>query len=148
MENVISENVELGAMSISGENADAFAIQNDNCSDATLAPSETVTFDVVFSPTSLGTKTATSLIFFADQTVLPLEVLLTGLVTEICECDLNNDSFCNVFDWFLFIEDWGSTNCNEPEVDCECDLNGDGSCNVFDWFIFIEDWGRTDCPVP
>jgi len=62
----------------------------------------------------------------------------------ICECDLNHDGSCNVFDWFMFIEDWGRTDCTG---DCECDLNHDGSCNVFDWFIFIEDWGRTDCPV-
>jgi len=61
-----------------------------------------------------------------------------------CECDLNNDGACNVFDWFMFIEDWGRTDCSG---DCECDLNDDGSCNVFDWFVFIEDWGRTDCPV-
>jgi hypothetical protein len=63
---------------------------------------------------------------------------------DICECDLNSDGSCNVFDWFMFIEDWGRTDC---AGDCECDLNGDGSCNVFDWFLFIEDWGRTDCPV-
>jgi len=63
---------------------------------------------------------------------------------NFCECDLNTDGSCNVFDWFMFIEDWGRTDC---AGDCECDLNGDGSCNVFDWFLFIEDWGRTDCPV-
>jgi len=63
---------------------------------------------------------------------------------DICECDLNGDGSCNVFDWFMFIEDWGRTDCSG---DCECDLNHDGACNVFDWFIFIEDWGRTDCPV-
>jgi len=62
-----------------------------------------------------------------------------------CECDLNHDGSCNVFDWFIFIEDWGRTDCSG---DCECDLNNDGSCNVFDWFMFIEDWGRTDCPIP
>jgi hypothetical protein len=67
---------------------------------------------------------------------------------EVCECDLNGDGSCNILDWPYFIEDWGSTNCNDPGVDCECDLNGDGSCNILDWPYFIEDWGRTDCPIP
>ena len=74
-----------------------------------------------------------------------LKYATADIPVDPCECDLNSDGSCNVFDWFTFIEDWGSTNCNEPGVDCECDLNNDGSCNVFDWFIFIEDWGRTDC---
>jgi len=69
---------------------------------------------------------------------------IVSSLSEVCECDLNGDGSCNVFDWFSFIEDWGRTDCSS---DCECDLNGDGSCNVFDWFLFIEDWGRTDCPV-
>jgi hypothetical protein len=65
-----------------------------------------------------------------------------------CECDLNGDGSCNILDWPYFIQDWGSTNCNDPGVECECDLNGDGSCNILDWPYFIEDWGRTDCPIP
>ncbi len=65
-----------------------------------------------------------------------------------CECDLNHDHSCNISDWPFFIEDWGRTDCNDPDVSCECDLNGDGSCNILDWPYFIEDWGRSDCPIP
>jgi len=71
-------------------------------------------------------------------------ILWADLGDNLCECDINQDGSCNVFDWFCFIEDWGRTDCSG---NCECDLNSDGSCNVFDWFVFIEDWGRTDCPV-
>jgi hypothetical protein len=68
---------------------------------------------------------------------------------EVCECDLNTDGTCNMFDWIIFAPDWGRTDCNEPAAEpCECDLNDDGTCNMFDWIIFAPDWGRTDCPLP
>jgi len=67
-------------------------------------------------------------------------------VAEVCECDLTNDGKCDMQDWLLFGEDWGHTDCNEPNVDCECDLNTDGKCDMQDWLLFGEDWGRTDCP--
>ena len=71
---------------------------------------------------------------------------------DVCECNLNGDSSCNILDYQLLIQDWGRTNCGtppgtgNPPNDCECDLNQDGSCNILDYQIFIQDWGRTDCP--
>ena len=76
----------------------------------------------------------------------------TTLSTDVCECNLNGDSSCNILDYQLFIQDWGRTNCGtppgtgNPPNDCECDLNHDGKCNILDYQIFIQDWGRTDCP--
>jgi hypothetical protein len=73
---------------------------------------------------------------------------------DICECDLNTDGRCDMLDWLLFGEDWGSTTCGtppgsgNPPNDCECDLNADGRCDMLDWLLFGEDWGRTDCPIP
>ena len=64
---------------------------------------------------------------------------------HFCECDLNQDGRCNILDWPYFIEDWGCTNCNEPEMECKCDLNHDGECNILDWPHFIENWSRSDC---
>ena len=141
--NTSSETITLGTLSITGTDNAEFYLQSDNCSGIALEPSESSTFEVVFEPASLGAKAATVNIP-SNLGIDALEVSLRGLVTEPCECDLNNDGSCNVFDWYVFIEDWGRTDCSS---DCECDLNNDGSCNVFDWFIFIEDWGRTDCPV-
>jgi uncharacterized membrane protein len=53
-------NVDLavGTITLSGTNQGEFSIQNDNCSGRTLAPSGTCTLDIVFSPNSLGLKSA------------------------------------------------------------------------------------------
>ena len=75
-------------------------------------------------------------------------VTLEVLVTPPCECDLDHNGNCDMEDWLKFGEDWGRTDCNEPEVECECDLNDDGSCDMQDWLLFGQDWGRTDCPIP
>jgi hypothetical protein len=32
-------------------------------------------------------------------------------VPQPCECDLNNDGVCDMLDFFLFGQDWGSTDC-------------------------------------
>lgn len=66
---------------------------------------------------------------------------------DACEGNFNGDGACNILDWPYFIQDWGSTNCNDPTIHCECDLNSDSSCNILDWPYFTQDWGRTDCPV-
>jgi hypothetical protein len=63
-----------------------------------------------------------------------------------CECNLNHDNRCDMEDWLMFGEDWGRTDCHDPDVECECDLNDDGRCDMEDWLLFGEDWGRTDCP--
>jgi len=66
---------------------------------------------------------------------------------ELCECDLNRDSKCDMQDWLIFGQDWGRTDCNDPGVEeCECDITQDGKCDMQDWLKFGEDWGRTDCP--
>jgi len=73
-------------------------------------------------------------------------IRITGF-PHMCECDLNQDTRCDMQDWLFFGEDWGRTDCNDPEVDCECDLNHDGSCDMLDWLRFGEDWGMTDCLI-
>ena len=71
---------------------------------------------------------------------------------DICECDLNHDTKCDMQDWLMFGADWGKTDCGtppgsgDPLNDCECDLNIDGKCDMQDWLLFGEDWGWTDCP--
>jgi DNA-binding beta-propeller fold protein YncE len=37
--------------------------------------------------------------------------LVTNGQIETCSCDLNEDGSCNFFDWLVFIEDWGRTDC-------------------------------------
>ncbi|MBU0908268.1 MAG: immune inhibitor A, partial [Proteobacteria bacterium] len=65
-----------------------------------------------------------------------------------CECDLNQDTQCDMPDWLVFGGDWGRTDCNEVGAPpCECDLNHDGSCNMLDWLRFGENWGQSDCLI-
>ena len=66
--------VTLGDISLTGADADQFAIQQDNCSGATLDPSESRTVTVVFQPTSPGSKTAT----LQHTGTPPFTVTLTG----------------------------------------------------------------------
>jgi len=143
--NVNTENLTFGDLFITGNNAADFIIQNDNCSGSTLAPQETRTFDVVYTATSLGSKSGEIIIPITNPAVDSLTVSLRALVTEICECDLNADSRCDMQDWLLFGQRWGANNCSS--VPCACDLNADGRCDMRDWLLFGADWGRSDCPV-
>jgi hypothetical protein len=147
VENISKENLEISVILIEGENADEFYLPSDNCSGTTLEPDETCVFGVEFEPESLGSKVASANISFTDTELEPHEVPLAGLVTEVCECNLNDDNDCNGIDWLLFYPDWGRNDCNDPGVECECDLNEDGTCNGLDWLLFYPDWGRDDCPV-
>jgi hypothetical protein len=66
---------------------------------------------------------------------------------DLCECDLNIDTKCDMQDWLVFGQDWGRIDCNDPGVEeCECDITEDGKCDMQDWLVFGDDWGRTDCP--
>jgi hypothetical protein len=51
-------NLTTGRITITGTNSDQFSIEYDDCSHRRLAPSDTCTFQNVFSPTSAGAKTA------------------------------------------------------------------------------------------
>jgi len=68
----------MGNITISGANAAEFKIENDNCSGKSIQKSGTATFDVVYTPTTLGTKTATVAIPSNDPDTPTLNVPLTG----------------------------------------------------------------------
>jgi len=68
----------VGTINITGSGAGHFAIQNDNCSGQTIAPTDSATLQVVFSPTSSGTKTAQLSIPSNDSDENPLNVSLQG----------------------------------------------------------------------
>ena len=56
--NIGSGNLELGSLSITGENPSEFSLQDDGCSQQTLAPGEICDLKVIFSPATEGTKSA------------------------------------------------------------------------------------------
>ena len=72
------------------------------------------------------------------------EVCYDPLVSE-CKCDINEDGWCDMLDWQLFIADHSRTDCSDPGVHCKCDLNEDGRCDMLDWAVFSESWIRSEC---
>jgi len=68
----------IGTVALGGANPSQFDIQNDNASGQTIDPAGSRTVDVVFSPTSTGTKTANLVIPSNDTAEDPLTVPLQG----------------------------------------------------------------------
>ena len=75
LSNAGGEDLDVGALSITGTDASEFSISNDNCSGQSLSPFESATFDVVFTPTSSGEKNA-SITIPSDDAGSPLTVSL------------------------------------------------------------------------
>lgn len=76
--NTGTNNLYIGAITKTGTNPDQFSIQNDNCSNITVAPPlGTCALQVVFSPTSGGQKYA-SVSIPSNAPVTPTTVALTG----------------------------------------------------------------------
>ena len=71
------ENLEIGNFTITGTETSEFTIENDTCSGQTLTTLKTCTFDVVFSPSSAGKKTA-SLEISSNDVFSPKIVPLSG----------------------------------------------------------------------
>ena len=73
-----------GTLSLNGENASEFSIQNDHCSASTLAPLANCTVDMVFSPTQIGLRNATLSIPYTAVSTTTLEVTLSGTGALSC----------------------------------------------------------------
>jgi hypothetical protein len=74
----------IGTITISGTNASEFTKSNDNCDSATVTPGGTCTLQVTFSPTSLGSKSATLSIPSNDPDGTTNVALTgTGLANEV-----------------------------------------------------------------
>ncbi len=39
---------------------------------------------------------------------------IPGHAAPLCDCDLDNDGSCNMFDWLFFGKNWGRANCPIP----------------------------------
>ncbi|MBU1488131.1 choice-of-anchor D domain-containing protein, partial [bacterium] len=74
--NTGSGDLNVGAITIAGAD---FTIQNNNCQGQTLAQNQTCTFEVVFSPVSIGIKTATLTILSNDPDSPSFAVPLSGV---------------------------------------------------------------------
>ncbi|MBI2860287.1 MAG: choice-of-anchor D domain-containing protein, partial [Chloroflexi bacterium] len=72
-------NLTIGTANISGDSAAEFHIESDNASQQTLAPSVNATIQIVFSPVSGGTKSATLSIPSNDPDQPTASVSLSGV---------------------------------------------------------------------
>ncbi|MFO0752825.1 MAG: CFI-box-CTERM domain-containing protein [Thermodesulfovibrionales bacterium] len=82
--NTGTANLVVGTLSLSGNNASEFKVQNDTCSGQTVAPGKECTLQVVFSPASAGSKSASLNIPSNDAEVPVLQAALseTGAVAD------------------------------------------------------------------
>ncbi len=79
----------FGTIALSGTNQGEFDIQNDTCSGRTITPLGTCTLDVIFSPTSLGAKSA-SLFIPSNASEMPtLYLTLEGTGVTILNVAIN-----------------------------------------------------------
>jgi hypothetical protein len=76
--NAGKEDLVIGTLSLSGADTTEFNIRNDNCSGQTIAPSGDCSIEVLFLPSSVGSKNANLSIPSNDPDIPVLEVLLTG----------------------------------------------------------------------
>jgi len=71
--------------SLSGTNSNEFSVQANTCIGY-LSTNHSCTIEVVFSPVTYGTKTATLII---NSAINPLEISLSGIATELFELTVN-----------------------------------------------------------
>ncbi|MFH0796212.1 MAG: choice-of-anchor D domain-containing protein [Candidatus Omnitrophota bacterium] len=76
--NIGAGDLSVGTITLSGTNADELQIQNDNASGQIITSSASKTLEVVFSPVSSGSKTATLSIPSDDPDENPCSVSLSG----------------------------------------------------------------------
>jgi uncharacterized membrane protein len=79
----------IGTMVLSGANQGEFSLSNDNCSGRTIIPSGNCTLDILFSPISLGPKSA-SLFIPSNATNMPsLRLSLEGTGSTTLNISIN-----------------------------------------------------------
>lgn len=76
--NTGNADLDVTGISTKGQHSSQFTLNEDTCSDRKLLPSESGQVDVVFEPTSIGTKVATLSIPSNDADVPVLDVSLSG----------------------------------------------------------------------
>ena len=124
--------LEIGQSTLAGANEGDFSIQNDNCSNQIISPDSSRSLEVIFSPISVGSKTATLIVPSNDSDENPVTVSLIG--TGMPSGDANGDADINVQDVICII------NCIldptfSPAGNPDC--NKDRSVNVQDVICVI-----------
>ena len=89
----------LETILLTGTNVSEFKKQIDNCSGKTILPSESCTVNIVFSPTSAGTKSANLFIQSNDPENNPVRIQLSGigLITLIFPSSETHFDSCSLY---------------------------------------------------
>jgi len=136
--NLGGANLVLGTVSITGSNASEFAIQNDACSNESIAPMGSGTLEIIFSPSSEGQKSATLTFPSNDPDTENLVVSLvgTGEAEPAIPGDLNQDGVVDLADAILVLE--VSVGIDPPRMDPRADVNGDGKIDTTEAIYVLE----------
>ncbi|GAX60611.1 subtilisin-like serine protease [Candidatus Scalindua japonica] len=77
----------IGVVGLTGATPLQFNIKNNNCSMLTIPPSGNCSIDIVFSPTSTGSKSANLSIPSNDPDIPTMDISISGTSkTELCPC--------------------------------------------------------------
>ena len=72
----------ISQVAISGADASEFVLSNNGCDGAAVAPTQTCTLDIAFSPTSAGAQSDANLVITSDAPSSPDDIALSGTGTE------------------------------------------------------------------
>jgi len=145
--NAGTEDLVIGAVSITGTNADCFRKGTDDCSTQTVAPGGSCVVDVVFRPCATGAETATLSIPSNDPDENPELANLTGTGLPppgSCAGDCDGGGTVTVNE---LIQCVNIALGNQPVSSCpDCDPGGDGDVTV-DELVKAVNAALSGCPV-
>ena len=91
--NTGSTNLNIGTITKGGANPGQFSKPSDNCSGQSVAPGGSRTFEVVFSPTEVGAKSATFSIPSDDPDENPVVVSVSGTGQGVPDINISPASY-------------------------------------------------------
>jgi PKD repeat protein len=117
-------NLDIGTVSLTGTHAFEFSIQAENCSNQSIIPSENCTIEIVFSPASVGVKSAHISLVSNDPYDNPFEVSLSG-TGEIQITADNNGPYSGIEGQPITLDATGSTSSGGAVTLYEWDIDND-----------------------
>ena len=115
--NTSTTNLQIDNIVLTGGNADEFIIQNDTCSGQAITPSGNCTVDVVFLPTTGGTKNADLFIPFNLNNLGTSSILLASLDGTVLITDFDEDGISDSWE----IANFGDLTTVDETTDIDVD---------------------------
>jgi hypothetical protein len=122
-----NQNLVVGTLSFSQNDDNAFAIQNDLASNATIIPGNSATFELTFTPAGTGTRYAQVSIPSNDPVQNPFLFQVTGDTNP--KGDVNGDGRVNIVDVILCLR--MALGLEPPDL-ARADMNADNFIDIRD----------------